>query len=153
MQTREELTLYFLRLHQEHFDLLGDLLGNISGSALWAANPEGVSIGHLIGHVCEMEQFWIDWGLCGEPYERDSQHEFDRPAEMTAAALLQRLRQRCARTQQRLNALSDEQWTDKRLFHGDRFTGAGILLWHLQHLALHRGHIEAHKRWQTSSEG
>ncbi len=145
-----EITQYFIRLHREDYELIKKAIEPLSDEQIWNANPEGVSVGNMICHTCEMEQFWIDWGLCGEPFDRDRQIEFDRHADLSKAALIKRLDERCAATEAAVNNLSEEQWLAEREFHGDPFTGAGILVWHVRHVGLHRGHIQAHCRWQTA---
>ena len=142
-----EIVSYFLRLHAEDFAGMVADLQSLGAEQLWHKTPEGTSVANLLCHVCEMEQFWIEWGLCNMPYDRDRQLEFDRKQDLDAQQLAERLQVRCDRTQELVSECSEENWSREREFHGDTFTGAGILVWHTRHLGLHRGHVQAHCRW------
>lgn len=144
---RNEVIDYFLHLHGEDHAFLNELCGKMTHHQIWQELPESVPIGSLLSHVAEMERFWIDWGLCGTPYDRDRQAEFDRRGDRGPAELAAVLSERRAATVAQLEHLTDAQWTVARQFHGHTFTGAGILTWHLRHLSLHRGHVQAHERW------
>jgi hypothetical protein len=94
-----------------------------------------------------MEAFWIDWGLCGELFMRDRQIEFDRREDLTPEKIRKRLTDRREKTIEQVNSLSEEQWLKPREFHKDTHTGLTIILWHVRHIGLHHGHVQAHYRW------
>lgn len=138
---------FFLRLHAEDYASMVHSCRQLSLDQIWTPNPEAVSVANLVCHVCEMETFWIDQGLCGDDLDRDRQFEFDRNDRLSVDALCERMSDRCERTQDRVRNLSDDDYQRERQFHGDPFTGAGILTWHMHHLGLHRGHVQTQVRW------
>ena len=144
---KDEQIGFFLELHADDYTSIQTSVKQLSHEQVWQPNPQAVSVANLVCHTCEMEGFWIDQGLCGDDLDRDRQIEFDRHADLSLEELLQRLQTRLERTQTRVKNLSDEDYTRVRQFHGDTFTGAGILTWHSHHVGLHRGHIQTHVRW------
>ncbi|PCJ61908.1 MAG: hypothetical protein COA79_06330 [Planctomycetota bacterium] len=142
-----ELRDFFIRLYNQDYEIIKDCCHQLNENELWRKTPEGVSLANLICHVCEMESFWIDVGLCCEEKNRDRQMEFDRDKDLNKNELIERIEKRNLKTLNQINDISDEKFNDCRSFHGDEFTGQGILLWHIHHLGLHRGHIQAHSRW------
>jgi hypothetical protein len=98
--------------------------------------------------VIEMESFWIDHGFAGKPFEqeRNRSYAFVR-TDLIGQALLASLEERRTKTNETIKQCTAAAWAAERTFHGDRFTGATILLWHVHHVGLHRGHIQAHDRW------
>ncbi|NRA38890.1 MAG: DUF664 domain-containing protein [Planctomycetes bacterium] len=142
-----ELKDFFLRLYVEDYTTIKNSINDLSVDQLWKATAQGVSVANIICHTCEMEAFWIDWGLCGHEFDRDRQLEFDRNRDISLVDLVQRIDQRMMKTQNSIAGIDEQQWVESREFHGDTFTGKGILLWHIHHLGLHRGHVQAHVRW------
>ncbi len=138
---------FFLRLHQQDFQIIRDCCGRLSESQVWEEVPEGVPVANIICHVCEMEGFWIDHGLCDHVFERDRQVEFERRGDLSKKQLIERLDNREKKTINAIAVLPEQDWLQERVFHGDKFTGLGILVWHTRHVGLHRGHIQAHTRW------
>ena len=147
---KDEQIRYFLELHQEDFQAMMQAIKPLHFEQLWQPNPDAVSIANLLCHICEMEGFWIDHGLCGDAIDRDRQYEFDRQSDLSLDELLQRMQARMQRTQERVTNLSDDDYIRVRQFHGDTFTGCGILTWHSHHLGLHRGHIQTQVRWHLN---
>lgn len=139
-------TKLFLQLHAEDFAFFSAVCNHLTNEQLWQEQAGGVPIANIICHTCEMEGFWIDWGLCGHEFERSRQIEFDRRNDLTGPDLIRRLQQRKEQTAQNIVNLSREQWEKERIFHGDMFTGATILAWHLRHLGMHRGQVQILER-------
>lgn len=144
---RNAIIDYFLRLHGEDYAFFIDLCGRMPAELIWHDVPDGVPVANILCHVAEMERFWIDSGLCGLEFDRDRQNEFTRRGDLSPEELARRLSDRRDLTRSRIDGLTAEQWETQRQFHGDTFTGAGILAWHLHHLGLHRGHVQVHERW------
>lgn len=137
----------FIRLYKQDYVIIKNCCEDLNDEDLWRETPEGVSIANLICHVCEMETFWIDGGLCGDEIDRDRQKEFDRKSDLNKEELIKRINDRNQTTINRINDVKEDDMMKSRIFHGDDFTGEGILFWHIHHLGLHRGHIQAHTRW------
>jgi hypothetical protein len=140
-------TDFFVRLHGEDYGIIIDIVAGLDHGRLWQGTPEGVSLANLCCHVVEMERFWIDWGFAGVAFERDRNREFTRHGDLSSSELVSLLEERRDRTRQQVAACTSEAWQVEREFHGDRFTGSSILLRHIHHLGLHRGHMQAHDRW------
>ena len=147
---RNMLTDFFNRLHSEDYSGFVQDVWTIDESQLWQPTPDGVSVANLLCHVLEMERFWIDWGFNGRSYDRNRDAEFTRFRDVTREELIAQLEQRRDKTQQVIAECDQASWDARRIFHGDEFTGATILQWHIHHLGLHRGHVQAHCRWLHS---
>jgi len=137
----------FVELHAADHGWLIGVCGRLTRQELWRDMPGGVSVANLLCHIVEMERFWIDWGLCGESFVRDRQLEFDRRGDLSGEEIARSLTARRVRTQAKVLVVSESELKRPREFHGDVLTGAGILGWHLRHLATHRGQAISHERW------
>jgi len=137
----------FLELHAADYADLLAICNRLSHEEIWRAVPGGVPIANLMCHIAEMERFWIDWGLCGEEFQRERQVEFDRRGDLSPGEIAARLAERCAATEARVRRLHERELTPARDFHGDTLTGEAILACHLRHVGTHRGQILSHERW------
>ena len=94
---------FFCELHAADYEQMASDVQRLDFAELWQPLPDGVSVANLVSHVCEMETFWIDHGLCHDELPaRNRQHEFDRHGDQTAEQLVDRLQQRQVRTRERL---------------------------------------------------
>ena len=136
----------FLKLYNDDHDFFASVCERMSADSIWMEPKEGVSIANILCHIAEMEKFWIDQGLFDETYDRDRQTEFSRRKDLAPEKILERLTKRRELTLNKLKEITEDNLHKTREFHGDTMVGWDILMWHVHHLGLHRGHIQILER-------
>ena len=153
MTQKSDLLHYFQLIHQEICKVVEELPED---AVHWRPNDEFNTIAVLLQHLMGAEKYWIWEAIGGGAIERDRAGEFvDRP-ETTKESILQAYR---AVRETSLQILSDMEDADlekdciivnpdnaKRLLLEGNQSKRWAIIRHIQHQALHLGHIHMIRR-------
>lgn len=117
-------------------------LGLLSEEEVWRrANPQVVSVGNLVLHLCGNVRQHLHFGLGGDPDTRRRQEEFDEEGPLPTATLVQRLDETMARTREVLEGLDPESLLAERHIQGQTVNGVETLIHVTEHFSYHTGQI------------
>lgn len=130
------------RLIGESLPRIEKCLSHLSQEAIWTRpNPETVSVGNLILHLCGNVRQWILSGLGGASDYRHRQSEFDEEGPIAKSELLDRLRSTLAKAGAVMDSLSKEDLIGFHQVQGMKETGVAILIHVVEHFSYHTGQI------------
>lgn len=132
---------YYDRLANLHGDVKSALEGLPPEALDWIPGPEMNSLTVLVMHTTGAERYWIGQMAGGDPVDRVRANEFKAEA-LTADALVQRLDDTLAHSQQTLESLTLEDLETVRTHNEKEYRAAWSILHALEHAAIHVGHVQ-----------
>ncbi|MCC7502036.1 MAG: DUF1572 family protein [Flavobacteriales bacterium] len=135
-----------IRRLQEGQERIHRCAGLLDDGQLWhRANPNVVSVGNLVLHLCGNVGQWINAALGNRPDGRQRQHEFDLPT-MDRRQLLERLDATLVTAFDVIGGLSARDLTRTWNVQGFQESGLAIVLHVVEHFSYHVGQITLHTK-------
>ncbi|MCL4691341.1 MAG: DUF1572 family protein [Candidatus Hydrogenedentes bacterium] len=130
------------RLFDESIPRIRKCLDQLTDDEIWyRPNPETVSIGNLVIHLCGNARQWICSGLGGEPDHRERSKEFEERGPIPRDELLRRLDTIEADVRRTLDAVDPASLLDHRPVQIYQESGLSILVHVVEHFSYHTGQI------------
>lgn len=130
------------RLFAEYFGKIEQCVGLLSTEQLWwRPNPQSISVGNILLHLCGNLSQWVLAGLGGAPFERHRREEFAAVGGQDGAALLSRLGEVVSACRDVVGDLPEEKLGQVFVIQGITRTGFGVLLHAVEHMAYHMGQV------------
>ena len=130
------------RLLDESVPRLEKCLSLLGPDEIWfRPNPETVSVGNLVLHLCGNVTQWILSGLGGKRDERVRDLEFEEKGPLPVETLHRRLRDTMAETRAVLDRLDPATLLEPRRVQGFDQSAVGILVHVVEHFSYHVGQV------------
>ena len=130
------------RLVEESIPRLHKCLDQLSVEEIWfRPNPNTVSIGNLVLHLCGNVRQWLISGLGGAPDKRERQVEFDEPGPLPTEELRARLDSLAKDIDVVLDKLTTDDLLSLRSIQGYDSSGVSILVHVVEHFSYHVGQV------------
>ncbi|MFQ5789991.1 MAG: DinB family protein [Acidobacteriota bacterium] len=130
------------RLFSESLPRVKKCLSQLTEEEIWhRPNPETVSAGNLVLHLCGNVRQWIVSGLGGAPDIRERSREFSELGPISSSQLVERLESTLAEARSVLKSVDPEHLLEERTVQGFRETGLSILVHVVEHFSYHVGQI------------
>ncbi len=131
-----------VRICEENIPRLVQCLGLLTTEQIWHRPVTGMaSIGHLILHLNGNARQWILDTLCGIPYTRDRNREFEETAHLTQEALTAILTDLDRDLKAGLPLLTTDRLLQVHEVQVFREDGVSVLVHAIEHFSYHSGQV------------
>lgn len=130
------------RLFEESLPRIRKCLGLLTVEEIWhRPNPETVSVGNLVLHLCGNVRQWICTGLGGRPDHRERSKEFTESGPLPTEELLKRLEATMNEAAKVMQSVDPATLLAKRPVQIYEESGLSILVHVVEHFSYHTGQI------------
>ena len=130
------------RLLEESIPRLEKCVSKMDKQGIWyRANPQTVSAGNLVSHLCGNVRQWLISGLGGRADHRNRDQEFDEEGPLETAVLLEMLKDLAQEIDTVLTEISTVDLSETKTVQGFEVNGVSILVHVVEHFSYHVGQV------------
>lgn len=130
------------RLLEESIPRLKKCLTRMTVQDIWyRPNPQTVSAGNLVLHLCGNVRQWLISAMGGRPYRRRREQEFAEKGPLETSKLLKMLDELSAEIDEVLGELNSADLLESRTIQGFEVNGVSVLVHVVEHFSYHVGQV------------